>query len=124
MEKITKREMYEAISAAMETGNCKFDAQTVQDFCAKQIELLDKRAAKIKGRKAQAVDALIEVVKDALTETPQTIAEIVNAIGDEEVTPSKIVYRLTQLVKSGEAVKQEVKEGSKGRKVVAYSLSV
>ena len=52
MEKITKREMYEAIKETFETGSCKFDAATVVAFCEKEIASLDAKAAKAKERAA------------------------------------------------------------------------
>ena len=71
MEKITKREMYEAIKETFETGSCKFDAATVTAFCDKEIAALDAKAAKAKERaaakKAEA-DVLMDQVQDALTD--------------------------------------------------------
>ena len=45
MEKITKREMFEAIKETFETGECKFDAATVMAFCDKEIASLDLQFA-------------------------------------------------------------------------------
>ena len=52
MEKITKREMYEAIAEAMKTGECRYDPAEVISFCENEIDLLDKKAAKAKERAA------------------------------------------------------------------------
>ena len=52
MEKITKREKYEAIAKAMETGECKYAPDVVFEFCENEIALLDKKAAKAKERAA------------------------------------------------------------------------
>lgn len=130
MEKITKREMFEAIAQAMETGEIKFAPEVVIDFCNKEIEALDKKAAKAKERaaakKAEA-DTLMDAVVAVLNDTDfQTIADIAGKIEDEDATTSKITYRLTTLVKNGQAEKSEVsvpgKDGAKARKVMAYRL--
>ena len=91
MEKITKREMYEAIKETFETGSCKYDAATVMAFCDKEIASLDAKAAKAKERaaakKAEA-DELTEVVFAAMTEEFEPIAEIASRIeGEYEMLP-------------------------------------
>ena len=129
MEKITKREMFVAIKETFETGSCKFDAQTVKDFCDKEIASLDAKAAKAKERaaakKAEA-DVLMTQVEDALTGEYQTIADIAAAVAavNADATVSKVTYRLTKLVESGVAEKIQTTipatENSKARKVQAY----
>lgn len=130
MEKITKREMYQAIAEAMETGECKYAPEVVADFCMHEIELLDKKAAKAKetvAKKRAAGDELTDLVRAALTDEPTTIADIAARIEGEDVTVAKVQYRLGQLAKNGEAVKSEVTipatEGTKARKVVAYAVA-
>ena len=129
MEKITKREMYEAIKETFETGSCKFDAATVVAFCEKEIASLDSKAAKAKERaaakKAEA-DVLMDQVEDALTDEFQVIADIAATVAEAnaDATVSKITYRLSKLVEAGKAEKTQVtipaSEGSKARKVQAY----
>ena len=129
MEKITKREMFEAIKETFETGTCKFDAATVMAFCDKEIASLDAKAAKAKERaaakKAEA-DVLMDQVRDALTGEFQTIADIAAAVAEvnADATVSKVTYRLTKLVEAGEAEKTDVTvpgvDGGKGRKVHAF----
>lgn len=129
MEKITKREMYEAIKETFETGSCKFDAATVVAFCDKEIASLDSKAAKAKERaaakKAEA-DGLTDLVAAALTDEFQVIADIAAAVAesDADATVSKVTYRLGKLVEAGKAEKTQVTipatEGSKARKVQAY----
>ena len=131
MEKITKREMFEAIKETFETGSCKFDAEVVKAFCDKEIASLDAKAAKAKERaaakKAEA-DVLMDQVEDALTDEYQTIADIAAAVAEvnPDATVSKITYRLTKLVEAGVAEKTQVTmektETSKARKVQAYRL--
>ena len=129
MEKITKREMFEAIKETFETGTCKFDAATVMAFCDKEIASLDSKAAKAKERaaakKAEA-DVLMDQVRDALTGEFQTIADIAAAIAEvnADATVSKVTYRLTKLVEAGDAEKTDVSvpgvDGGKARKVKAF----
>ena len=131
MEKITKREMFEAIKETFETGTCKFDAATVMAFCDKEIASLDAKAAKAKERaaakKAEA-DVLMDQVRDALTGEFQTIADIAAAVAEvnADATVSKTTYRLTKLVEANIAEKTQVSipgtDGGKTRKVQAYRL--
>ena len=133
MEKITKREMFEAIKETFETGSCKFDAETVKSFCDKEIAALDAKAAKAKERaaakKAEA-DVLMDQVRDTLTDEFQTIADIAAAVAEvnADATVSKVTYRLTKLVEAGDAEKTDVSspggEGVKARKVKAFRAVV
>lgn len=131
MEKITKREMYEAIAKAMETGECKYAPDVVIEFCENEIALLDKKAAKAKERaatkKAEA-DELMEVVAEALSEDFEPIAEIASRIQGDDVTVAKVQYRLRKLAEAGRAEKNEITipggEGVKARKVVGYRAIV
>lgn len=132
MEKITKREMFEAIKAAFTTGECELTAETVTAFCDKEIAALDAKAAKAKERaaakKAEA-DVLMSQVKDALNADEfQTIADISAVVAEvnADATVSKTTYRLTKLVEAGLAEKTQVSipavDGGKARKVQAYRL--
>ena len=132
MEKITKREMFEAIKETFETGSCKYDAAVVTAFCDKEIAALDSKAAKAKERaaakKAEA-DVLMGQVEGALTEEFQVIADIAAAVAEvnADATVSKVTFRLTKLVESGVAEKTQVTipatETTKARKVQAYRLA-
>lgn len=129
MEKITKREMFEAIKETFETGECKFDADVVKAFCDKEIAALDAKAAKAKERaaakKAEA-DVLMDQVRGVLTGDFATIADIAAAVAEvnADATVSKVTYRLTKLVEAGEAEKTDVTvpgvDGAKARKVKAF----
>ena len=128
MEKITKREMYEAIIVMAAGGEMKYDKDTFIDFCQNEISLLDKKAAKAKetaAKKRAEGDELTDAVRAALsTEEFEPIAEIAARIEGPDVTVSKVTYRLTQLVNNGKAEKQEIEvaggEGVKKRKVMGY----
>ena len=134
MEKITKREMFTAIAEGVKTGTFAYDADTIADFCAKEIDALDKKAAKAKERaatKAAEADELTNLVAGALaTDEFKTIADVAAVIAetDPDATVSKVTYRLSKLVKEGMAEKTEVtvpgKDGGKARKVVAYRKCV
>ena len=139
MEKITKREMYEALINLATTGELTYETvegvvtvtgDALKTFAENEIALLDKKAVKAKERAAQKRaegDELTDIVRGAMsTETFEPIAEIAARIEGEDVTVAKVTYRLTQLVKNGEAEKQELTiaggEGQKSRKVQGYKL--
>ena len=130
MEKITKREMFEAIIALATGGEMKYEAEAFVNFCENEIALLDKKAVKAKERAATKKaegDELTEAVRASMsTEEFEPIAEIAAHIEGEDVTIAKVQYRLTQLVKNGEAVKEQITvaggEGQKARKIMAYKL--
>ena len=130
MEKITKREMFEAIIALATGGEMKYEAEAFVNFCENEISLLDKKAAKAKERAATKKaegDELTEAVRAAMSvEEFEPIADIAARIEGEDVTVAKVQYRLTQLVKNGEAEKEQITvpggEGQKARKIMAYKL--
>ena len=132
--KITKRDRYTSIIDILKDVNA--DADLVA-FCEGEIALLDKKSAKAKetaAAKKTEVDTLTESIKDALGTLADgayaTIADVTAMVGadDEEVTPNKVSYRLSQLVKAGVAESTDVKvpatETSKARTIKAYRLCV
>ena len=132
-KKLTKKDFYEAIKVAMETGDCPVDPAEVIAFCENEVALLDKKAAKAKERQAAKKaegDELTEIVKSVLTDEFQVTADIAKAVleatGNEDNTVHKISYRLGQLVKNGEAESTDVKipatETSKARSVKGYRI--
>lgn len=135
MEKMTKRNVFEALINYATTGVMSYDgnevtAEALAAFAENEIALLDKKAVKAKERaatKRAEGDELTAVVRAAMsTEEFEPIAEIAARIEGEDVTVAKVTYRLTQLVKNGEAEKQELTipgaEGQKARKVQGYKL--
>lgn len=134
MTKITKKEMFEIIAKGMETGEWAVEADVVIDFCEKEIETLEKKAAKAKERaaaKKAESDVLMGEVEAALTADEfQVIADIAAKVAevDADATVSKVTYRLTKLVEAGVAEKAQVTipggEGVKARKVQGYRLVV
>ena len=131
-KKITKREMFEAIKTGCTTGEWAVSDIEVAEFCDNEIALLDKKAIKAKERAAEkraAGDELTDAVRAALTDEFTIIADIAAKVAEtygEDATIARVTYRLTQLVKNGEAENGDVKveggEGQKTRTIKAYRL--
>ena len=131
-KKITKREMYEAIKTGCTTGEWTVSDAEIVEFCDNEIALLDKKAIKAKERAAEkraAGDELTDAVRAALTDEFAVIADIATKVAEtygEDATVARVTYRLTQLVKNGEAENGDVKveggEGQKTRTIKAYRL--
>ena len=130
--KITKRDRYAAIIAILKTAG---EADLVT-FCENEIALLDKKSVKAKetaAAKKTEVDPLTESIKGALAtladDTYAVTADVTAmvGVGDEDITPAKVSYRLSQLVKAGIAVSTDVKvpatEGAKARTIKGYRLA-
>lgn len=118
-KKITKREIFEAIMSAMETGETPIEPQKIIDFCKKEIAALDRKAEKAKenaAKKKAEGDVLTELIKEALTDEFATLAEITAKIDSEDVTVGKVSYRLNKLVETGEAEKTDITVGETGAK--------
>lgn len=128
MEKITKREMFEALVAYAEAtdmevqvGEAVVTATDFVAFATKEIEQLDKKAVKAKERaaaKRAEGDALTDAVLAVLTGEFQTAADVAAQIEDEDATVAKVSYRLGALVKDGKAVKEDIKVDREGKKAV------
>lgn len=128
MEKITKREMFEALVAYAEStdmevqvGETTVTAADFAAFATKEIEQLDKKAVKAKERaaaKRAEGDALMDEVLAVLTNEFQTAAEVAAQIEDEDATVAKVSYRLGALVKDGKAVKEDIKVDREGKRAV------
>ena len=131
-KKITKREMFEAIKTGCTTGEWTVSDVEIAEFCDNEIALLDKKAIKAKERAAEkraAGDELTDAVRAALTDEFAVIADIATKVAEtygEDATVARVTYRLTQLVKNGEAENGDVKveggEGQKTRTIKAYRL--
>lgn len=140
MENITKKAMYGALVNYATTGKLIADTKDgdvevtmdqLKAFAEKEIELLEKKAVKAKeaaAKKKAESDELTLAVSDALTDTFESIADIAARITGDDVTISKVTYRLTQLVKNGAAEKQEISvptgDGTKTRKIMGYRAIV
>jgi len=129
--KITKRERFESIKALVKAvGPVEgIDTEGIVAFCDKEIVALDNRAAKAKERAAEKRaegDELQAAVLEALTDELSTRQDVTDRIDGEDVTVAKVGYRLSQLVKAGKAVKEEITvagEDGKNKKIAAYRLA-
>ena len=120
---MTKREMYDVIESVFSTIDNEHSAD-ILEMVSKERAALDRKNAKAKERAAEkraAGDELRMAVKDVLGSEPMTIGEIIEALGDESLTPAKITARTRQLVAAGEVEKSMVK--ADGRKLTAYTLA-
>ena len=124
MTKITKRDMFMAVRESAEAGIISFSNEELTvdaliEWCDKEIAALDRKAETAKAKAAEkkaAGDALRERVYEVLGSEPMTIAEVTEAIGDEEVSTNKVAYRLNALVELGMAEKNDAKvSGSDGK---------
>lgn len=132
MEKMTKAMYFEVIRGIVEGLGAEafpegVDANDVLDFIDRQVELLDKRAAASKERAAKkraASDELTELIYTMIFEAEDFITadEIVEKIGDEEVTKNKVTARVSKLVKAGRVAKEQVKLED-GKKRMAYRVA-
>lgn len=135
MTKMTKRNVFDALinfanggELAYETadGMMDIDMDALRTFAEHEIELLEKKALKAKdtaAKKRAEGDELANAVAAALTDEFQSIAEITAQVEGEDVTVSKVSYRLNALAKNGRAEKGEVvvtSESGKSKKVVGY----
>lgn len=123
--KITKIQKYAAIKEIIAKAEVE-GKEDMLDFIDKQIELIESKASKAKERakKKQAEgDALRDAVQAVLGEQFQLIDDIVAQVEaeDMEVTRAKVTSRLTQLVKAGIAVRDEIKVDK--AKKAAYALA-
>lgn len=120
----------DAVSAlfpfSLEDGT-EITVDDVVSFVDKSIEQIDKKneAAKERNAKKKAEsDELRAKIKATLVEDEfKTIADIMAELTDvEDLTNAKVVARLTQLCKTGEVVKDDVKVEGRG-KLKGYALA-
>ena len=121
VEKITKVDMFNAIADFIADTDWERKDEAIE-FIEKQIDQLKAKAEKAKSRAEEKKiegDELREAVANALTNEPQTIDAITTTVAKFfDVTKAKVTARLTQLVKLGEATKEQVKID--GRKIMVY----
>lgn len=110
MEKtVTKRDVLEGLITLAETGECTLAAEDIKTFAEKEIASMDKRAAADKKRretKAAESDEITETVYEALTDEPMSAEEILDKLG-LDMPKSKLIPKLTKLVKAERAVKSK-----------------
>ena len=123
-KKMTKKDYYMLIKDIIENDSNIEEKEELIEFINKQVTQIETKAqkAKIKAEeKKNAGDELRDIVKSILTTELQTSEVITEKIGREDVTKAKVVARLTQLVKLGEAEKADVKT-EEGKTVKAYKI--
>lgn len=123
-KKLTKKDYYEILKGIV-TGSNVEKGEDLIAFIDKQIEQLDNKAIKAKEKAAEKKaegDELRAIVLSVLTPDFQTIEDIVAQIEGEDITKAKIVARLTQLVKNGEAKKEQTKN-AENKKVMTYAIA-
>ena len=124
-KKITKKQVFEALIGAV-TGMDKvgdIDTETVIATLETAVAQIDAKAAKAKERAAEkktAGDALRAEIEALLTDEFQTADAITEQVTAEDVTKSKVVSRLSQLVAAGVAAKEQIKVDD--RKLMGYKL--
>lgn len=106
MEKMTKRNVYEAMIDGMKTGHFRYEAEEIIAFFENEIELLDKRTEKSRANRSKKVNTENETLRNLIyealsTEEYATIDAITKSITEEfpEATNSRVSYQLNQLVK-------------------------
>lgn len=127
---ITKRQVLEALNKVNFTeeitvGDVIVTPEDIKDYIDKSLIQLDNKGAKAAERAAANKAAGVEVknkIKAVLGDTPMTVAEIVAALDDENITSAKVIARASQMVKDGEIFKGETRTEDK-RKLVVYAIS-
>lgn len=122
--KITKKDNFISIVNILEAAG----HTDLADVIKHEIELLDNKAAKAKATSAKKKtegDELRNAVEAVLTDELCTIADITAKVEGDDVTASKVQYRLNALVSAEIAVKEQITvgEGETKRKLMAYKLA-
>ncbi len=123
-KRLTKKDYYALIKEVLEASDVEAKSELLT-FVEKQVEMIENKAEKAKARAAEkkiAGDELREAVKSVLTNEFQTADAITSQVDGEEVTRAKVISRLGQLVKNGEAEKTDVKTED-NRTVKAYKIA-
>ena len=117
---MTKREMYDVIAEVFATVD-REDKEDVLEMVKKEVAALDRKAAtarKKASEKKAAGDELRERISAVIGEEPITVEGILDALGEEGLTPAKVTARTKQLVDLGVVEKKTVKIGD--RKLMGY----
>ncbi len=123
---MSKFSMYETIFSVL--SNADFaEKEDALAFVRHEQEMLEAKAEKAKkyaDKKREAGQELLNAVEHSLTDEAMTIESILNVLegqGFEDLTAAKVTPRLTTLVKDGKVVKELIKID--GKKRMAYRLS-
>lgn len=120
-KKITKKEKFEMLRGFIPADFEQYDL--LMEFIDSEIGMIDKKADKARARaeiaKAEG-DEMRAVVESALTDEWQSIASILEVIGNEEFTKGKVSARLGALVKQGIVEKES--QTIEGKRTMHYRL--
>ena len=124
-DKLTDRKIYTAI---VEGTFEDLDSDALVAWAEKKIAQLDHKAAKAKetaAKKRAEGDELTDAIMAVVSDEFQTIADISACIEGEDITASKVAYRLNAAAKAGKLEKGElvIDGDGKKRRVVAYKLA-
>lgn len=124
---MTKREKFERVMNFVTGTDISFtddERQEMLEWCDKEIAALNAKNEKAKERAAEKRaegDALRAKVAAVITNEPKTVNDILAELGDETLTPAKVVARTKQLVAEGKVTRNYIK--ADGRKLTAYVLA-
>lgn len=134
--RLSRRNILDAIVNLATTGDLYFVSNGIEydlpveallEFAEHEIELLDIKNDRAKERlKEKRVEGeeLAAAVYDALTDEFLTVAEITPMVNYPDVTPQKVIYRLSQLYKAGYIEKSSItipaESGYKPRTFATY----
>lgn len=125
---MTKREKFEMAIAIFTKDELTEDTAMLVDFFKSEIDALDRKAEKAKERKAAKEaepDEIYIAIQDVLHAQEAgsfiTIPAIIEAIGDDSITPSKITPRLTSMINDGIVEKKAVVTADK-RRLNGYAI--
>lgn len=124
-KKITKKDVLLALKEEVKDKETVggLDIAAVMSYIDTTLEQLDNKTAKAREKaaaKKNEGDELRNAVQSVLTDELQTADAITEQIEGEDVTKSKIVSRLNQLVNAEVAYKEQVTV--EGRRLMAYRL--
>lgn len=128
--KVTKKNVLEALMAMnfvddVQVGDVIVTPADIKETLEKSLASLENKAVKAKERAAQKKvegDELRDKIESVLDDDFKTIADIIDAVDVEDLTPAKVSSRVGQLVKLGRVEKEQVKVDD-NRKVMAYKIA-
>ena len=127
--RITDKDIFTAIKASVETSTpIEIDAEVLLTWATKKLDQLEHRKEKARERaqaKKAESDTLTDAILEVLTDEPMLLSDIAAAIEGEDITVSKVAYRLNKLAGADEPIveKGEItvkEEGQRARKLVAF----
>ena len=117
---MTKKEMYGVIADVFATID-REDKEDILEMVRKEVAALDRKTASARKKaseKKAAGDELRERISGVIGEEPITVEGIIEALGEDGLTPAKVTARTKQLIDLGIVEKKAVKVGD--RKLMGY----